>query len=463
MRPHRERQREPDHATHGGLVDHDRKLQASIATQLRRLLRSVCLATLLFTSAASAAEVDSHTYRLAPGDRITVIIFGQPELSGDVLIDDAGIINLPLAGAIEVRDLTVGECQKRIGNRLLDEGILRTPSVGVRIAELRPIYVLGDVRLPGAYPFRHGNTTQGAVALAGGFGPGEVLRHTAVSEYLLAEERVHQLTLQQRTMLVRKTRLEAQRDGLESFSPPDLGDAADDKGTIEIVANEQDIFRAQAAILRSQIDLLRSQKPLLKEQIDANNEQGNAGKKQLELIRQQIDRYGTLLKQGLGTQTNDFHYRVLEGNQEAAVWRLLSDVSRLQVEAGNLDLKIREVEAAFKRQVATELQQTRDHLNNLEIALPAAIKLRNVKLQYVGGATAQGIRHVIKITRIRNGRAVVLDADETTRVEPGDVVDVKNEMPGILSRDEAAALPLAPRPPRTEQAHDQETVGSISR
>jgi polysaccharide export outer membrane protein len=273
-----------------------------------------------------------------------------------------------------------------------------------------------------------------------------VLRHAAVSEYLLAEERVHQLTLQQRTMLVRKARLEAQRDGLESFSSADLGDAADDKGTTEIVANEQDIFRAQAAILRGQLDLLRSQKPHLKEQIDANNEQSNTGKKQLELIRQQIDRYGALLKQGLGTQNNDFQYRVLEGNQEAAVWRLLSDVSRLQVDAGNLDFKISEVEAAFKRQVATELQQTRDRLNDLEIALPAAIRLRDVKLQYAGGATAQGIRHLIKITRTRNGRAVVLDADETTPVEPGDVVDVKNEMPGILSRDEAAALPLTSRP-----------------
>ena len=90
-------------------MDHDRKLEARIATPVRRVLRSVCLGFLLFTSAASAAEVDSHTYRLAPGDRITVIVFGQPELSSDVLIDDAGIVNLPLAGAIEVRDLTVPE------------------------------------------------------------------------------------------------------------------------------------------------------------------------------------------------------------------------------------------------------------------------------------------------------------------------------------------------------------------
>jgi polysaccharide export outer membrane protein len=433
---------------------------ATAVPRALQLLLAVCLAILQCPGAPSAEEA----YRLARGDRITVTVFGQPDLSGDVLIDDAGTISIPLAAPIEVKDLTVSECQKRIGERLQAGGILRTPSVGVRIAELRPLYVLGDVRLPGAYPFRYGSTTQSAVAVAGGFGPGEVLRHTAVAEYLLAEERVRQLILQKRTMVVRKARLEAQRDGLDTFSWPDPGDAADDKDTVEIVANERDIFSAQAAILRGQIDLLRSQKPLLKEQIDANNEQGNAGKKQLDLIRQQIDRYGSLLKQGLGTQNNDFNYRVLEANQDAAVWRLLSDVSRLQVESGNLDFKIREVEAAFKRQVAAELQQTRDRLSELEITLPAAVRMRDVKLQYAGGGAAQNARHLITITRTRNGHAVVLDADETTAVEPGDVIDVKNEMPGVLPHDEAAAQqPLRSQSSRTEQARDQGATSSISR
>jgi polysaccharide biosynthesis/export protein len=433
-----------------------------VVAAFQLLSRAACLAVLLFPAALPAESVDSHAYRLAPGDRITVNVFGQPELSGDVLIDDAGAITIPLTDPIEVKDLTVVECQKRIGDRLAD-GILRTPSVTVRIAELRPLYVLGEVRLPGAYPFRYGSTVQSAVALAGGFGLGEVVRQTAISEYLAAVERVRQLTLQKRTLLVRKARLEAQRDGLDSFSRPDIFGSADDRDTIEIVANEKDIFLAQGVILRDEIDLLRSQKPLLKEQIDANNEQGIAGKKQLDLIRQQIDRYGSLLKKGLGTQNNDFQYRVLEANQEAAVWRLLSDVSRLQVDAGNLDLKIKEVEAAFKRQVATELQQARDHLAELEVTLPSAIRIRDLKFQYAGGGAAQGVKHLTRITRMRNGHAVVLDADETTPVEPGDVVDVKNEMPRLPPRDEAAADPLTSQSYKTEQTQAGEPLGAISR
>lgn len=445
---------------------HDQKLNSTIAgnarvaTAFRHFSQAVCLAVLLVPAALSAEGVHSRAYRLAPGDRITVTVFGQAELSADVLIDDAGTITIPLTDPIEVKDLTLSECQNRISDRLA-EGILRRPTVSVRIAELRPLYVLGDVRLPGTYPFRYGSTVQGAVALAGGFGPGE-LRNTVVSEFLSAEERVRQLTLQKRTLLVRKARLEAQRDGQDTFSPPAFS-AAKDKDTIDIVTNEEDSFFAQAAILRDQIDSLRSQKPHLKEQIEADTEQGNAGKKQLGLIRQQIDRYEKLLRQGLGTQSNDFQFRVLEANQEASVWRLLSDVSRLQMESANLDFKIKEVEAAFKRQVATELQETRDRLNELEVTLPAAIRIRDVKLQYAGGTAAQSVKHLISITRMRDGQAVVMDANEMTPLEPGDVIDIKNELPRGLPHDEAAAGPLMSRPYKTEESQAGETIGPISR
>jgi polysaccharide export outer membrane protein len=447
---------------HGQELNSATSGNARVAAAFWRFSQAACLAVLLFPAALSAEDVGSRAYRLAPGDRITVTVFGQPELSGDVLIDGAGAIAIPLTDPIEVKDLTLLECQKRIGDRLAD-GILQKPSVSVHIAELRPLYVLGDVRLPGAYPFRYGSTAQSAVALAGGFGPGELLRNTAVSDFLLAEEQVRQLTLQKRTLLVRKVRLEAQRDGHHTFSPPAFAGAAGDKDIIEIVANEKDIFSAQGAILRGQIDLLSSQKPHLQEQIDANTEQGNAAKKQLDLIRQQIDRFEKLVKQGLATQNNEFQIRVLEANQESTVWRLLSDVSRLQMQSGELDFKIEEVEATFKQQIATELRETRDRLNELEVTLPAAVRIRDVKFQYAGGAAAQGAKHSIRITRTRNGRAVVLDANETTPVEPGDVIDVKSEMPHVLSHDEAAAGLSTSQSYKTEETKAGETIGAVSR
>lgn len=423
-----------------------------------RNLIAICFAMLVFPALARAAGVDS--YRLAPGDRIAVTVFGQQDLSGEVLVDGAGTITIPLIDVIEVKGLTLAECQRSISERLAD-GILLKPSVSVRIAELRPLYVLGDVRLPGAYPFRFGATVQGAVALAGGFGPGEAVRHTAIAEYLAAEERVRQLTMQQRTLMVRKARLEAERDGQDtfSFSPPvssaALTAAAEDRATIDIVASEQDILATQRAILRDQIDVIRAQKPLLQAEIDANTSQSNAGKKQLDVIREQIERYQTIFRQGLGTQNNEVQYRVLEANQEAAVWRLLSEVARLNVQTRDYDFRAREVEAAFRRQVALQLQETRDHLKELEAILPIAVRTRDVKLQYAGGAASPDARHLVSITRTRDGRTMKLEADDTTAVEPGDIIDIRTDLPRMLPRDEAAAdAPAAERSRTTGQAAD---------
>ncbi len=133
------------------------------------------------------------------------------------------------------------------------------------------------------------------------------------------------------------------------------------------------------------------------------------------------------------------------------------------MQSGDLDFKIKEVEAAFKQQVAKELQETRDRLNELEVTLPAAVRIRDVKLQYSGGAAGQRGKYSISITRTQNGHAVVLDANKTTPVEPGDIIDVKSDMPRVPPHDEAAAVPLTLQSYKTQETHARETISPISR
>ena len=51
------------------------------------------------------ASTDSGEYRLAPGDKLNVIVFDQPQLSGDFTVNGDGQILLPLAGAVKVDSL----------------------------------------------------------------------------------------------------------------------------------------------------------------------------------------------------------------------------------------------------------------------------------------------------------------------------------------------------------------------
>ena len=86
---------------------------SGVATAFRHFSQVVCLAVLLIPAALSAESIDSRAYRLAPGDRITVTVFGQPELSGDVLIDDTGAITIPLTDPIEVKEQIRNHVRRR--------------------------------------------------------------------------------------------------------------------------------------------------------------------------------------------------------------------------------------------------------------------------------------------------------------------------------------------------------------
>jgi polysaccharide export outer membrane protein len=119
----------------------------------------------------------------------------------------------------------------------------------------------------------------------------------------------------------------------------------------------------------------------------------------------------------------------METNQESELWRLTSQVLRLQMEASDLDLRIHEAEASFKRQVITELRDVRERLRELDVTLPSA---REIRRQAGSRAGAEASRS-ISVTRTRDGKATVFQATETTTLEPGDIIDVKKLLPRELT------------------------------
>src|SRR5208337_5389074 len=109
-------------------------------------------------------------YRLASGDRLRVIVFGQDNLSNSYSVDGAGMISMPLIGRVRAEGLTTAQLERSIEARLR-QGYLREPSVSAEVEAFRPFFVLGEVTTAGQYPFITGMTVQEAVAVAGGFTP----------------------------------------------------------------------------------------------------------------------------------------------------------------------------------------------------------------------------------------------------------------------------------------------------
>ena len=147
----------------------------------------------------ASADVDeevsglSKDYRLAPGDRLTIVVYDQPQLSGEFIVDGGGGLLLPLAGPVSLSGLTLAEAQQLIQDRFAD-GVLVQPAVSVRITDYRPVFVTGNVRKPGSYEFIFGQSVKAAVAAAGGEGePLEQNLGGTMSDFITADQRVRQL------------------------------------------------------------------------------------------------------------------------------------------------------------------------------------------------------------------------------------------------------------------------------
>lgn len=117
-----------------------------------------------------ALEQPAGPYRLASGDKLRVIVFGQDNLSNIYAVDGSGRITMPLIDTVEARGRTTQQLAQAIEAKLR-AGYLREPKVAVDVDTYRPFFVLGEVTTSGQFPFVNGMTVQTAVAIAGGFTP----------------------------------------------------------------------------------------------------------------------------------------------------------------------------------------------------------------------------------------------------------------------------------------------------
>jgi len=109
-------------------------------------------------------------YQLDSGDKLRVVVFGQEGLSNSYTVDPSGKITMPLIGAVQARGSTTAALQQAIAARLR-QGFIREPHVAVEVEAYRPFFILGEVTLPGQYPYVANMTVETAVAIAGGFTP----------------------------------------------------------------------------------------------------------------------------------------------------------------------------------------------------------------------------------------------------------------------------------------------------
>ena len=110
----------------------------------------------------------ANAYRLGTADKVRIIVFNEPTLSGEFTVSDSGGLSLPLIGEVAAAGRTPREVTQDIEQKYAD-GYLRSPHVSLDLLTYRPFYILGEVTKPGEYPYEAGLTVMNAVASASGF------------------------------------------------------------------------------------------------------------------------------------------------------------------------------------------------------------------------------------------------------------------------------------------------------
>lgn len=116
---------------------------------------------------AELPQVMVSDYRLGPGDRLRVNVFGEPDLTGEFVVAANGVVSYPLIGDHEAEGKTLAEFTDSLRTAL--QRFVLQPNISVEVMNYRPFFILGEVQSPGTYPYAAGLNVMNAVATAGGF------------------------------------------------------------------------------------------------------------------------------------------------------------------------------------------------------------------------------------------------------------------------------------------------------
>jgi polysaccharide export outer membrane protein len=111
----------------------------------------------------------NNTYRLGPGDEISIRIKGQPDPALEkTKVSPTGTVYLELLGEVSVAGMTTSQIAQRLTGDLSE--YLKNPSVSVQLVDAvsAKIGVLGEVRRPGIIVMSRPMTLLDAITEAGG-------------------------------------------------------------------------------------------------------------------------------------------------------------------------------------------------------------------------------------------------------------------------------------------------------
>lgn len=132
------------------------------------------------------------SYIVGPLDVLIITSYDQPELTGKFTVEIDGTFSYPLIGRVRVSGLTLRDVESLLKKALVEQRFFIDPQLTVAIEQYRSqkVYIVGEVRTPGAYPLSGDMRLVEALALAGSTTPtasGEAVIVRSTSEPVVVD------------------------------------------------------------------------------------------------------------------------------------------------------------------------------------------------------------------------------------------------------------------------------------
>jgi len=372
-------------------------------------------------------RMDAHAqYRLDSGDVVEVSVFGVQDFKRRSVINVDGDISLPLLGDIRASGLTLAELRTKLRESLAKSNIIRSPDVTAELVEHRPFYVNGNVAKPGAHPYQPALTVRHAVAIAGGY---ELMRFRMENPLLLAADLRNQYESLWTEYVGREARVTTLRASLEGANAPDfrkLEDAPLARRIIsDLVKLEMDYFNIRKTEQEKEAKYLAQVKKHAEDQVSTLLGGQQKEEEALKLQTENLARTATLSKQGLTTTTRlaeDQRAVTSQRGRQLDIGARLADAQRVFYEYRR---RLERTDDDNRVRLLQELQEAVTNLDRVRTQLQAV----GEKLLYVAAIKSQiaegnfGEPHIVIYRKI-DGKESRIAADESSDVQPGDVIDI---------------------------------------
>lgn len=147
-------------------------------------MKKIRYAILMIVMLACAGLTFAADVPLGPGDSVKIMVYGNPDMTVETKVSEAGNVTYPLIGEVHVGGLSSNAAEKKIADLLEQGGFIRKPQVNIIVSDMQSqqISVLGQVNKPGRFPADVKHNLTDMVALAGGVTPDAgdtvILTHT---------------------------------------------------------------------------------------------------------------------------------------------------------------------------------------------------------------------------------------------------------------------------------------------